>query len=304
MKKEVELPKEVKLDDLLRELRLLGWGASDILKAYSKGEKPPYGFPKALSVQDGGDGPVTAADLAVNSWLLDGLNNSFPLASWAMISEESSKQEQKGGLPINNKWLWVLDPLDGTKDFLKGTGEYAVHLALLKSNVPFLGVVLIPELDELWFGIVGIGAWCEDRLGERKSVTFSDNKRTSEMTLVTSRSHRDKKLEELIESIPFLEKKAVGSVGCKVAKILKGEADFYLSLSGITAPKDWDMAAPEAVLKAAGGSFTHANMKSLSYNTGDMNQWGCLVASHGKSHENLCNSIKENLEIIDPYFSV
>ena len=124
-------------------------------------------------------------------------------------------------------------------------------------------MVLIPESDELWFGIQGIGAWCEDRMGNKTSVNFSDSSKIDDMTLVTSRSHRDRRLEKLIEDIPFLEKKIVGSVGCKVVKILKGEADFYISLSGSTAPKDWDMAAPEAVLKAAGGYFTHANMQSI-----------------------------------------
>ncbi len=305
MKKEFELPNELELDDLLRKLRSLSWGAADILKAYSKGKKPPYGFPQALSVQDGGDGPVSAADLAVNSWLLDGLNNSFPSASWTMISEENSKEELvNGSPPVDNQWIWILDPLDGTKDFLKGTGEYAVHLALLKFNVPVLGLVLIPELDELWIGIEGSGAWCEDRIGNKKPVTFSESNKISEMTLVTTRSHRDENLDKLIGSIPFLEKKKVGSVGCKVAKILKGEADFYVSLSGSTAPKDWDMAAPEAVLNAAGGSFTHANMKRLSYNTGDLHQWGCLIASHGKDHENLCKHIENELSVIDPTFPV
>ncbi len=304
MKKEVELPKGVRLDDLLRELRFLSWGAADILLAYSKGEKPPHGFPKALSVQDGGDGPVSAADLAVNSWLLNGLNINFPLASWAMLSEENAKEEFPEGVKINQKWIWILDPLDGTKDFLKGTGEYAVHLALLNSNIPTLGVVLIPELEELWFGVAGFGAWCEDRQGNKKSFSFSKKNKISEMTLVSSRSHRDEKLEKLIDAIPFLEKKIVGSVGCKVAKILKGEADFYLSLSARTAPKDWDMAAPEAVLNAAGGRFTHANLKKISYNTGDRNQWGCLIASHGKNHEKLCKYIERELLDIDPTFSV
>ena len=72
MKKEIELPKSIEVDDLLENLRALSWGAVDILKAYSRGEEPPYGFPKALNVHDGGDGPVSAADLAVNEWLING----------------------------------------------------------------------------------------------------------------------------------------------------------------------------------------------------------------------------------------
>ena len=130
MKKVLELPFGVKLDYLLEKLRELGWGAADILKAYSKGEKPPYGFPQALSVSDGGDGPVSAADLAVNTWLMDGLSSeNFPKHSWSLISEETFKVNSCKTINPEYPWTWVIDPLDGTKDFLKGTGEYAAHLA-------------------------------------------------------------------------------------------------------------------------------------------------------------------------------
>ena len=299
MKKEALLPSTFNLNDLLEKLRVLSWGAADILQAYARGENPPYGFPKSLSVEDGGDGPVSAADLAVNSWLIEGLGSSnFPSSSWALISEENAKEKIVSGVPIKNEWLWILDPLDGTKDFLKGTGEYAVHLALLNKNNPYLGVVLIPELEELWFGIVGSGAWCEDRSGKRSSFAFSDRSNISEMILLASRSHRDERLNKLLENLNFAEKKYVGSVGCKVARILRGEADFYISLSGKTAPKDWDMAAPEAVLKAAGGEFTNSNQQNLAYNTGDLNQWGCLVASHGENHDQLCKAIEFQLSML------
>ena len=93
-------------------------------------------------------------------------------------------------------------------------------------------------------------------------------------------------------------------MGCKVAKILKGESDCYISLSGETAPKDWDIAAPAAVLKAAGGMFTYANTKELTYHTKGWNKFGCLIASHGKNHEMLCKIIKNQLSIIDPNFLV
>ena len=304
MKKEIELPKSIDLDDLLKNLRSLSWGAIDILKAYSRGKEPPYGFPKALSVNDGGEGPVSAADLSVNSWLINGLKARFPLASWTVISEETAKDQKVKCNPLEHEWSWILDPLDGTKDFLQGTGEYAVHLALIHGDKPVLGVVLIPELEEMWFGLVGLGAWVEDRLGNRKSFSFSNRNQISKMILVASRSHRDQNLEQLLESIPFSEKKRVGSVGYKIAKILKGEADFYISLSSKSAPKDWDMAGPEAVLTAAGGRFTHANMKALAYNTGDLNQWGCLIASHGKNHDLICKMIEEKLTLIDPSFLV
>ena len=298
------LPKGVTLDHLLAQLRSLSWGAADILMAYARGLQPPHGFSRELTVEDSGDGPVSAADRAVNTWLLDGLISAFPLAEWELLSEETTNKQLIEQSVLNSEWVWILDPLDGTKDFLAGTGEYAVHLALVQNQMPILGVVLIPELEELWLGVVGIDAWCEDRNGSRKSFGFSNRIALEDLILVASRNHRDDRLEQLITTLAISGSKAVGSVGCKVATILRGEADFYLSLSGKTAPKDWDMAAPEALLRSAGGQFTHADGRSLSYNTGDIRQEGLLIASHGLNHCLLCQISSKELKLIDPEFKV
>ena len=298
------LPAGVSKEALLTELRRLSWGAADILRAYARGEQPPHGFPKALSVDNGGEGPVSAADLAVNEWLLEGLSGAFPDAGWTLLSEETAKEQLTEGEPLPAEWLWILDPLDGTKDFLQGTGEYAVHLALVRGNRPVLGVVLLPEADELWLGLVGEDAWCEDRGGTRSPVRFSERTELSDLLLVASRSHRDDRLEKLIGELQLGGSKAVGSVGCKVATILRGETDLYISLSGRSAPKDWDMAAPEAVLLAAGGRFTHADLGDLTYNTGDVRQAGCLIASHGKAHVALGERATRAMAEIDPGFQV
>ena len=298
------LPAGVSKEALLTELRRLSWGAADILRAYARGEQPPHGFSKALSVDNGGEGPVSAADLAVNQWLLEGLSGAFPDAGWTLLSEETAKEQLTEGEPLPAEWLWILDPLDGTKDFLQGTGEYAVHLALVRGNRPVLGVVLLPEADELWIGLVGDGAWCEDREATRSPVRFSQREELSDLLLVASRSHRDDRLEKLIGELQLGGSKAVGSVGCKVATILRGETDLYISLSGRSAPKDWDMAAPEAVLLAAGGRFTHADLGDLTYNTGDVRQAGCLIASHGKAHVALGERATRAMAEIDPGFQV
>ena len=305
------VPTGISIDALLVELRRLSWGAADILLAYGRGEQPPYGFAKALSVDDGGEGPVSAADLAVNQWLLDGLSQSFPDAPWTLLSEETAKEQLIPGQPLAAEWLWILDPLDGTKDFLQGTGEYAVHLALAHRGVPVLGVVLLPALEELWFGLLDGGdaaspgrAWCEDRSGQQRPARLSTRQELGELVLVASRNHRDQRLEQLLAALALGDTKAIGSVGGKVATILRGETDLYISLSGKSAPKDWDMAAPEAVLRAAGGDFTHADGRALSYNDGDIRQAGCLIASHGASHQELCERAAAAMATIDPGFAV
>jgi 3'(2'), 5'-bisphosphate nucleotidase len=304
------LPDGVEPEALLAALRRLSWGAADILRAYARGEQPPYGFPQALSVEDGGEGPVSAADLAVNQWLLDGLSQAFPEAAWTLLSEENAGERLQPGQPLAAEWLWILDPLDGTKDFLQGTGEYAVHLALVRHGTPVLGVVLLPEPEELWFGLLGAGpeangqAWCEDRAGARRPARFSPRRALGELVLVASRSHRDERLEQLLAALQLGDTIARGSVGGKVASILRGETDVYISLSGRSAPKDWDMAAPEAVLRAAGGAFSHADGRPLTYNDGDIRQAGCLIASHGASHRQLCETAAAAMATIDPGFAV
>jgi 3'(2'), 5'-bisphosphate nucleotidase len=271
-------------------------------------------------VADGGSGPVTAADLAVNQWLLQGLEASFPDAPWTLLSEETAAEALQLGLPLPGEWLWLLDPLDGTKDFLLGTGEYAVHLALVQRGTPVLGVVLLPESEELWFGLLpqassaagdntpsqpaAGSAWRENRSGDRFAPQLSARRCTGELVLVASRSHRDSRLEQLLAALELGETRVMGSVGGKVATILRGESDLYISLSGSSAPKDWDMAAPEAVLRAAGGAFSHADGQGLSYNKGDGLQAGCLVASHGPNHAELCQKAAAAMGRIDPTFEL
>lgn len=303
------LPAGIAPEQLLAELRRLSWGAADILRSYARGETPPYGFAPLLSVEDGGSGPVSAADLAVNQWLLEGLSQAFPAAAWSLLSEETAQEQLVAGQPLDAEWLWILDPLDGTKDFLQGTGEYAVHLALVRGRRPVLGVVLLPELEELWFGLVGEGggageAWRENRAGERFAAALSQRRSLPELVLVASRNHRDRRLEQLLAALPLADRRSMGSVGGKVATILRGESDLYISLSGHTAPKDWDLAAPEAVLLAAGGAISHADGRPLSYNDGDSRQAGCLIASHGPAHRELCERANEAMAAIDPDFAV
>jgi 3'(2'), 5'-bisphosphate nucleotidase len=122
--------------------------------------------------------------------------------------------------------------------------------------------------------------------------------------LVASRNHRDQRLEQLLVALALGDTRAIGSVGGKVATILRGETDLYISLSGKSAPKDWDMAAPEAVLRAAGGAFSHADGRALRYNDGDIRQAGCLIASHGASHRELCERAAAAMATIDPGFQV
>ena len=287
------VPEDVELTTLLDELRKLSWASADVLMAYARGEEPPYGFPKSLNVEEGGDGPVSAADMAVNELLISGLKDKLTFKEWEILSEESSKENTFKMEHSKKDWIWIIDPLDGTKDFLQGSENYAVHIALSFKKKPKIGIVLIPERDELWIGIIGSGAWYENRNGIKKDISFSERKEISKMILVSSKNHQQSKLLNLLTSLCFSKTKKMGSVGCKVASILRGESDVYISLSGKTSPKDWDMAAPHALLEAAGGVFSHADGTNLIYQNQTYSQSGCLIASHGKSHEKICQKVME-----------
>ena len=298
------VPEDVELTTLMDEVRKLSWSAADVLMAYARGQEPPYGFPKYLSVEEGGEGPVSAADIAVNELLLSGLKANLNSTKWDILSEETSKEKTFLGSDFQKDWCWILDPLDGTKDFLQQSENYAVHLALVHKKKPKIGIVLIPERNELWIGIIGIGAWCENRDGSKKQISFSERTDTSELILVSSKNHHEAKLQNLLTRMRFADTNRIGSVGCKVASILRGESDVYISLSGKTSPKDWDMAAPHAVIEAAGGCFTHADGEKLSYQNIDYSQAGCLIASHGKCHEQICQKVMLFFSEEEPEYKV
>ncbi|HEY9812462.1 MAG TPA: 3'(2'),5'-bisphosphate nucleotidase CysQ [Candidatus Sericytochromatia bacterium] len=281
------------LDEISAIARAIGWGASDILRSYYRVE-PSTGN---LNIQEKVGGPVTAADLAVNTYILEKLQASLGIEDFGYLTEETYQSQTS--LPIDHSWVWIIDPLDGTRDFIDKTGEYAIHIALVHQGRPVLAVVAWPEAEKLFYAIKDGGTFEETRNGSTTQVQVSDRNSLADLTLVVSRTHRDQRFNQLLQQLPCQNQRAVGSVGCKVATILEQKADIYISISGKSAPKDWDMAAPELILTEAGGKFTHLDGQPLKYNQGDVNQWGCLIASNGHCHEALCDRIQQSLAQID-----
>ncbi|MEW6492160.1 MAG: inositol monophosphatase family protein, partial [Cyanobacteriota bacterium] len=146
---------------------------------------------------------------------------------------------------------------------------------------------------------LGGGTFVETPEGHTTRVQVSKRDAIADLSLVASRTHRDQRFNQLLSQLPFKEQHYVGSVGCKIATIIEQRADVYISLSGKSAPKDWDIAAPELVLTEAGGQFTHFDGTPLRYNQGDINQWGGLMASNGLCHEALCTQASAILAKID-----
>ena len=289
----VTLPNGVLINNLIKDLRIYSWEAADILLNYSVKIKDLSFKKEVLRSLDQND-PVTEADLTVNERIIKNIEDNYPEADWKILSEENVKRQSD--MPnFNTDWLWVLDPLDGTKDFIQGTKNYAMHLALNYKQKAYIGLVLIPERNELWISD-GEETWCETREKSFKNPLLPVNKSLDEMVIVTSKNHRNQTLQRLIKNINFKEVIVMGSIGCKIASILRGESDIYISLSlpGQTSPRDWDFAAPEAILKAAGGALTNLDNQDLSYGKSNFEKGGFIIASNNReNHENLCLQLKE-----------
>lgn len=273
--------------------RKVGWGAADILRSFYRGTANEGN----LEVSHKKDGPVTAADLAANHYILEQLQGALKHEDFGYLSEETYKAQ--GSKPVPKKWVWIIDPLDGTRDFIEKTGEYAIHIALTYEGKPMLAIVVIPEAEKLYFAIKGRGTFVETRQGSIQTVRVSGRDRIAELTSVTSRSHRNRRLNEMLARMPFKAQKMMGSVGGKVSTILEQQSDVYISLSGKSAPKDWDFAAPDLVLTEAGGKFTSFEGEALTYNNEDVSQWGGLMASNGHCHEELYATAVKILAEID-----
>ncbi len=297
----VKLPFGVDINNLIDNLRSISWEACDILLHYSLLINTTNNKSEIITSNKNND-PVTKADLKVNELIIKRINEIYSDINWNILSEENTKMKVND-FRKNSDWLWILDPLDGTKDFIQGTGNFAMHLALNYKNKPFLGVVLIPHKNELWVSN-GEKVWCEQRDGSKTNFDMSSHKCLKDMKVLTSKNHKNNSLTNLIQKIDFKEIISMGSVGCKIASIIRGDGDIYISLSmpGQSSPKDWDFAAPEAILRRAGGSITNIYNESLSYNQSNFEHQGIIIASNNKdTHESICAQVRKIVEKYNLY---
>ena len=289
----INLPTGLDINKLIDDLKIFSWEASDVLLYYAQIIKDSKN--KRNILKNGNeDDPVTLADLKVNEIMIKRIHENYKNINWEILSEENVKVDPRT-CDVNKDFLWVLDPLDGTKDFIQGTGNYAMHLALNYKKKPYLGIVLIPDKNELWISNNDI-VWCENKNGESRKTNLSNKDNLKDMTIVTSKNHRNQILQTLIQKAKFKEVIVMGSIGCKIASILRGESDIYicLSLPEETCPKDWDFSAPAAALSAAGGAITNLENEDLTYGNSNFEQRGIIIASSNRiKHSKICLEIKE-----------
>ena len=141
----IRLPLGLNINNLIDDLKAFSWQASDILIKYAQIIKDSKNKSNIV-INKNEEDPVTIADLKVNQMMIQNITANYKNINWEILSEENVKINPNNKR-INKDFVWVLDPLDGTKDFIQGTGNYAMHLALNYMNQPYLGIILIPDRD-------------------------------------------------------------------------------------------------------------------------------------------------------------
>jgi len=236
--------------------------ASVVTSSQQAGEKILDIYRDEIVVQIKEDSsPLTEADLASHRCLVDaikGFELGFPI-----ISEESGTELS---FEIRNSWetYWLIDPLDGTKEFIKKNGEFTVNVALIHNHEPVLGVVYVPVYGQCYYAAKGLGAFKKTK--DNSTVKIRAKSRASERpTVVGSRSHKTGALAEFLEKLGDHEIISMGS-SLKFCLVAEGAADLYPRM-GLTS--EWDTAAAHCIVEQAGGEITLLDGKPLLYNTKD-----------------------------------
>jgi 3'(2'), 5'-bisphosphate nucleotidase len=202
--------------------------------------------------------PLTQADLRSHQTIVDGLHALTP--ELPVLSEESATLDFSERAHWSRYWL--VDPLDGTREFLSRNGEFTVNIALIDGHDPVLGVVYAPARQLLYYGIPGSGAF-RAHADEPASAIVVKRHAASPIRIVGSRSHRGNSLDSLLAHLGSHQLIAVGS-SLKLCMVAEGSADLYPRLG---ATSEWDTAAAHAVVLAAGGYVTSTTGAPLTYNS-------------------------------------
>jgi len=236
---------------LLAEVAAIARAAArEILEVYASGEA-------AASVK-ADNSPLTEADLRAHRLILRRLAELTPAVP--VLSEEAAATS----FAERSRWqrYWLVDPLDGTKEFLSRNGQFTVNIALIEGHEPVLGIVHVPVSDVSYRGVAGSGAWRQQGNDTALPVHVAARSASS-VRVVGSRSHRGDSLDAFLARLGAHELVAMGS-SLKLCLVAEGAADVYPRLGPTS---EWDTAAAHAVVLGAGGVVTRADGEPLRYNT-------------------------------------
>ena len=202
------------------------------------------------------DSPLTAADMAAHQVITDGLRRLTP--RWPVLSEEAADIPW----PERSQWptYWLVDPLDGTREFIKRNGEFTVNIALIEQNEPVFGVVHAPVTGETWHARQGRNAY--RRVGDVDAQIRTRAPATGTLKVAASRSHRDARTQAFLDGMGRIEEVSLGS-SLKFCRIAEGTLDVYPRFGPTS---EWDTAAAQCVLEAAGGALLAPDGRAFRYN--------------------------------------
>jgi 3'(2'), 5'-bisphosphate nucleotidase len=231
---------------------------------------------------------VTAADREANDLIVRTLLTEFP--DDGILAEESKDTERR----LEKERVWLIDPMDGTKNFIQRDGDFAVQIGLAINGEVVAGVVYQPARDILYRAARDGGSWIESKDKRAERMQVSGRTDPHEMVLASSRSHRSPRMEKVVSTIGFKQEVRRGSVGVKIGLITEQQADIYMHLSPST--KQWDTCAPQIILEEAGGKLTDLFGQPLRYNGVRIDNRNGIVATNGAAHDLVIENLKPLLE--------
>jgi len=215
------------------------------------------------------ESPLTQADLASHNTIVAGLKTLTP--DIPIISEEDGLPE----FEVRGQWnrYWLIDPLDGTKEFVNRNGEFTVNIALIDNGRPIFGVVHVPVQEKTYIGCDGRGSELREN-GEARAISVGQNSNAT-VRIVGSRSHRGSSLDAFLEKLGGHDMVPMGS-SLKFCTVAEGNADIYPRLGPTS---EWDTAAAQAVVEQAGGQVLELDGSPLSYNqkADILNPWFVVI---------------------------
>ena len=225
--------------------------------------------------------PITKADLESNKIIKESLlQTKIPILSEEDVDDKSRMDSDK---------VWIVDPLDGTQDFVNKTGEFTVMVGLVENHVPIMGLVYWPTEKKLFFAERGLGAFCHDSEGWAKISVRGVEEITEPLALV-SRHHLSDKEKKMLDHLEIKNTANIGS-SLKVMEIASGRADIYLTSTNKM--KQWDTAASHCIISEAGGKMTDISGNDLIYNTESVNHENGLLVTNEIIHEEVVSKISK-----------
>lgn len=245
-----------------------------------------YDVPPTIRWKDPTE-PVTEADRAVNAYLVKQFGQLFP--GDGMLAEESKDDFHR----LECRRVWIVDPLDGTAEFIAHNGEFVIMIGLAVEGKPVVGVVYQPIDDVMYAAALGQGAFVEE-FGERRPLHVRQETDLKSLRLVVSRSHRPAMVDTIISRIGLQRERSIGSVGLKIGLIARGQAELYVHPNPGT--KEWDTCAPDIIVREAGGMMTDCWNRPIRYNRQNVKNLFGVLASNRVVHNEVADIVCDILD--------